>query len=300
MYHYRIFCLEVESDLEFLQLVRSKESRRADVTICKGNLDRNPDAPQDLHYEIGTSFSWLENATCYLRVENGSKITYRLKEGGNEKYLLSYILGWGFAMLAYQRNELAMHCSVVADKEGAVLICGESGCGKSTITTAFLASGYRFLADDMAFVRTQEHISYVKPAFPYQKLCRDAAMECGCPPEEMIYIDEMKDKFLVPYKGEFPDEPVRIKAMLLLYKCAGEEVCTAEITGIHKLHGCLNNLFLRKLLKEQKYAPAMGALGLAMAGSVPMYAIGRPEGRDTRKEVVEAALYRQKEGSRDM
>ena len=89
MYHYRIFCLEVESDLEFLQLVRSKESRRADVTICKGNLDRNPDAPQDLHYEIGTSFSWLENATCYLRVENGSKITYRWKEGGNEKYLLS-------------------------------------------------------------------------------------------------------------------------------------------------------------------------------------------------------------------
>ena len=52
MYHYRIFCLEVESDLEFLQLVKSKENRLADVTICKGSIDRNSDAPQDLPYEI--------------------------------------------------------------------------------------------------------------------------------------------------------------------------------------------------------------------------------------------------------
>lgn len=290
MYRYRIFCLEIESDLSFLQLNKGTENVSPDVTIVKGDIGRNPDAPQGVMYEIGREVSWLENTTCYLQVENGNKITYRLKEGGNEGYLRTYILGWGFAMLAYQRGELAMHCSVVADEEGAVLIAGESGCGKSTVTTAFLQAGCRFMADDMAFVRPEDGAAYVTPAFPYQKLCRDAAMECGCPMEEMIYIDETKDKFLVPYKGEFADAPVKIKAMLILYRCNGEEVCSAEITGINKLHACLNNLFLRHLLKEQKYEPAMGALGLAMAGAVPMYAIGRPDGKDTRKEVVEAAL----------
>ena len=290
MYKYRIFCLQVSSDICFPQLLIGMEGDTADVVICEGDIGRAPDAPQGINYEIGSSFSWLDNNTCYLWIENGNRITYRLKEGGNKKYLLSYILGWGFAMLAYQRNELAMHCSVVADDGGAVLISGESGCGKSTITTAYLESGYRLMADDMAFVCTQDNITYVKPAFPYQKLCRDAAMECGCPVEEMIYIDEMKDKFFVPYKGEFPVIPVKVKAMLILYRYIGEEVCVSEITGINKLHACLNNLFLRNLLKEQKYAPAMGSLGLAMAGSVPMYAIGRPDGKDTRKEVMEQAL----------
>lgn len=290
MYNYRIYCMSVSSDIPFPQLVINIEDCIADVVICEGDIGRPVNVAEDTNYEIGTSFGWLENSTCYLWIENGNRITYKLKEGGNSKYLLTYILGWGFAMLAHQRYELAMHCSVVADDRGAVLICGESGCGKSTVTSAFLESGYRFMADDMAFVSTKEGISYAKPAFPYQKLCRDAALLSACPFEDMIYIDEMKDKFLVPYKGEYIDAPVNIRAMIVLYKCDGEETVSCDINGIDKLHACLNNLFLRKLLREQMYSPAFGALGLGVAGSVPMYAIGRPDGKDTRKEVIEKAL----------
>lgn len=291
MYRYRIYCLEVQSDLEFPQLLISNNDCSPDIIISRGNISREPHVPANIKYEIGEEVSWLENNTCYLRIEKGSTITYSLKEGGNRKYLITYILGWGLAMLAYQRNELAMHCSVVCDDKGAVLICGESGCGKSTITTAFLESGYRFMADDMAFVSTHDGISYVKPAFPYQKLCRDAAMESSCHVEDMIYIDEMKDKYLIPYRGDFVDSPVKIRSMLILFQCKGEKVIYKEISGIDRLHVCLNNTFLRRLLKERMYLPKFGALGLGIAGSVPMYSIGRPYGRDTRKEVIERCFF---------
>lgn len=290
MYNYRIYCMEVQSDIEFPQLVRSEGCCMADVTICRGDIGRKEGAPYNVNYEIGASFSWLENKTCCLWIENGSRITYRLKEGGSKSYLLTYILGWGLAMLAYQRNELAMHCSVVCDDGGAVLICGESGCGKSTVTTSFLQHGYSFMADDMAYVCVEDNIPYVKPAFPYQKLCRDAAVAGGSAKEDMIYIDEMKDKYLVPYRGKFIDDKVKVKLMVVLYRCEGEEVVCSDITGIDKIHACLGNLFLRKLLKAQIYAPATGALGLKAAGQIPMYGVGRPDGRDTRREVMEKVL----------
>ena len=294
MYRYRIYCLELQSDIEFPQLLVSNSDSDPDVIISERNIGRDAGVPQDIKYEIGEEVSWLENSTCYLRIENGNRITYSLKEGGNRKYILTYILGWGMAMLAYQRNELAMHCSVVSNDNGAVLICGESGCGKSTITTAFLESGYRFMADDMAFVSTIDGISYVKPAFPYQKLCADAAMASGCPSEDMIYIDEMKDKYLIPYRGEYIDAPVRIRTIIILFRCEEEKVIRKEIKGIDKLHACLNNTFLRRLLKEHMYLPKTGSLGLGIAGSVSMYAIGRPDGRDTREEVIrecQAAVF---------
>lgn len=271
MYYYLLYSRVVASDIPFLQLVPTTP-KEADITIQAGAVPADLAARTEQKFDFGRERSWLINTTCYLIIEHGASITYHLREGGNPMYLLTYILGWGMSMLALQRNELAIHCSAVADEDGAVLICGESGCGKSTLTSSFLRQGYRLMADDMALVETAADGGvYAKPAFPYQKLCRADAMRSGCPQEQMIYIDETKDKFLVPYRKSFSTEPVRVRCMLVLFQHAGEDLIQYEVSGIDKMRACAENLFLRHLLKEKKYDPSIGVLCLKMAAGIPIH-----------------------------
>lgn len=293
MYVYYLYGMRVVTDIEFPQLIDMDDNVGPvpEIRIVSGEIPSEVLARRDVTYEFGEKFSWLTNRTTWMIVENGEKITYQLKEGGKVEYLRTYLLGWGMSMLALQRGILALHCSAVADEKGAVLICGESGAGKSTLTTAFLERGYRFLADDMAFVScTPGEGAVVSPAFPYQKLCRDTAILKGYHPEEMIYIDEEKDKFLVPYRGEFRLESVSVRGILLLGVVSGNEVVSGEVKGMDCFHLVANNLFLRHLLGKRKYEPRIGQLCLNMAAAVKGAYLGRPKEGNSIEEVVQRAV----------
>ncbi len=293
MYTYRLYGMRVLSDLEFPQLVKEQDGMPEAGTVRVEAVGVPEEIRQitDKKYVFGEKLSWLHNDTTWLLVENGERIGYCLTGGGQPSYLQAYILGFGMAMLGLQRGELAIHCSAVADEKGAVLIAGESGAGKSTVTAAFLERGYRLMADDMAFVQTIKNgPAMVKPAFPFQKLCRNVALEKGYSLEELIYINEEKDKFLVPYAGEFHTEAVPIKGFIMLGVVNGEQIAEQEVQGFNRVHVYANNLFLRHLLKKDKYHPAIGQKCLEMAAVVPTYYIGRPREGDTTEEVVAKAL----------
>lgn len=291
MYYYKLYDLKVKSDLKFPQLIVLEDESECDLEIVSGVMPEDIVArAEEKKYEFGTDRSYLFNKTCQMLVENGSRITYTLKPGGLEKYLQSYLLGFGMSMVAMQRGMIAIHCSALADEDGAILIAGESGAGKSTLATAFIESGYRLMADDMVLVETVEGKAMAKPAFPFQKLCRNVVMEKGYDMNELIYINEEKDKFLVPFKGEFVTKPLPVKAFIYLVIVNAEEVLTDEVKGIDKLRLCADNLFLRNLLGQERFAPHIGQRCLEAAAAMPMYCVGRPDKKDTSKEVSEKVV----------
>lgn len=290
-YYYKIYDLKLKSDLEFPQLIVCDDKTECDMEILSGVMPEDIIAKSKIKkYEFGNEISYLVNKTCYMLVENGNKITYILKPNGYVKYLQSYLLGFGMSMIAMQRGMISIHCSALADDDGAILIAGESGTGKSTLATAFIESGYRFMADDMVLVETVKKKVMAKPAFPFQKLCRNIVQEKGYDMNETIYINEEKDKFLVPFKGEFAMKPLPVKAFIYLMTVDSEEVLMDEVKGIDKFNLCINNLFLRHLLEPESFTPQIGQKCLEAAAGMPMYYIGRPDEKDTYKEVVDKAF----------
>ncbi len=289
-YFYLIYGKKVISELYFPQLVSIPETAEedADVVIRSGIIDdKIKEAEGKKYWEFGNEFSWLCNSTCWFTVENGRTITYELKEGANEMYLRSYLLGFGLAMLHMQRGEMAIHCSAMEKDGKAILVAGSSGSGKSTTTAALLEQGFSLMADDVAVVKVEDGKVICYPAFPYQKLCRDVVEKGNYNAEKLIYINEQKDKFLVPYEGEFDVNGKEVCGIFCLGRLkTGDKLLTEEIVGINKLRACVNHLFLRKFLGEERYAPSLGARCLEIASKVRMYAIARPEEADTLKERV--------------
>lgn len=302
MYYYVIYGKKVYSDLCFPQLVSIPEitENAADIIIRAGKIPteiREADEREEKKWAFGEAFSWLCNRTCRYTVENGRIITYELKEGGKPDYLKAFLLGYGMAMLHLQRGELAIHCSALEKENRAILVAGNSGSGKSTTTTALLEAGFSLMADDVAVIKLEGDRVICYPAFPYQKLCRDVVEQKKYKLRELIYVDEDKDKFLVPFEGKFDVNGKELCGIFCLSRLTGaDRLYAEEITGVNKLYACINNLFVQKLLGEEKYAPAIGSKCLKIASRVPMYLLGRPEETDTVQERTNYIIEQWKKG----
>lgn len=294
MYQYRIYGMCLLSDIEFPQLVTISDAEvetLPQITVTEAPFPLQLKREEICFSHITKELSYLSNTYCYLLIEQGNRLTYERKGDVSDLLLGAYILGWGMSILCHERGLLALHGSCIAGPEGAVLICGGSGTGKSTTTAELLSRGFSFMADDISVLSLEEDGTVsALPAFPYQKLCRDVVENLALPQEELIYVDEKKDKFLVPYKGIFKDAAVPVRAILLLAITGEDCVSLEELSGIPKFQACMNAWFLRPLLGNDLYAPENGVTGLSLASRVPVYRIARPKSRDSKAEVVQKIL----------
>lgn len=157
-YWARSFGLLWQSDLElehFASAVFCYKS--ADLVVCEtAHLsEREPveHINRGLVYADGFRFEW--NGVVTFDVFDSNRIEYCRgpKWDGT--------LPWPFystvtALLLAWRGILPFHgCAVSIDGKG-VLICGESGAGKSSLTAALVAEGAQFISDDLSVVVPDE------------------------------------------------------------------------------------------------------------------------------------------------
>lgn len=288
MNYYSLYGLTVESDLDFFQLKELKHKPvQIDVFIYQSIMEKRVEEElAGKSYSIGDHSTYFSNKVVYLLVEEGNTIKYQAKENANWQYIKTYLLGFGFALLFLQKNQLAIHCSSVVCEKGALLLAGESGSGKSTLTRALIKAGFKLLADDMELVRVKGGDNlYAYPAFPYQKMCRNE-VEKLADPLGAIYIDEMKDKFMVPCFSVFEEQEQKVMGLVSLLVSDCEQVQLREVMGLEKLYAIYGNLFVRKLLLKEKTNPHILDACLKIAAMIPIYQLKRPVGVDSVEEQI--------------
>lgn len=294
MYYYKLYGLRIASDLELCYVPELPEQERGlepELIIEERALPEGEAREPVCYSVIRKEKCILANSYCFLYIEQGRRLYYEKKETATLTRLNGYILGWGIAMVFYQRGKTSIHCSCVSGDEGAVLISGNSGSGKSTITGELLKRGYTLMADDVAVVWAKESGEiYASPAFPYRKVCRNELERMGAAQDSAVYIDEDKDKFLVPYGGGFSTDSRPVHALFLLKFGAQDEVSITEAVGAEKFTLCMEAVFLAPLLGKQLYEPEIGVRMLDFASKVPVYVITRPVNKDTRDEVVKKLM----------
>jgi hypothetical protein len=85
-------------------------------------------------------------------VRRGCHIAHDPDPGARSSDLAHYIDGTAFGALLYQREHFVMHASAIQIGDIAVLFCGASGAGKSTIAAAMVNAGHGQIADDMCAI----------------------------------------------------------------------------------------------------------------------------------------------------
>ncbi len=160
MFFYRIAGLSVHSQIALPGLI-PLEPKDGSAEI---HIRRCP-VPMKLPNPDTTGLTWaMAHNQFLLRVPDvarflitdGREVAFETENGTTEGDITIFLTGTVFGILLHQRGQIALHASAVRVNGKAVLFCGTSGAGKSTIAAALVKRGYPLVTDDLCAITIAE------------------------------------------------------------------------------------------------------------------------------------------------
>ncbi len=251
-FHYTVFGLSVESQLELPEMLPMPETSMADIHIRYGELPPQLDSAVDAGARWQTAPGVFHLNLLRLgrfRVCDGKEIIVQPLPGVSEDRLRAILLSSCLANLLHQRQLFALHCSAIRTEHGAVLFAGNSGMGKSTLVSAMLGRGYKMLADDMLALAIDEAGRVLAlPGFPQVKLWADSAKELGRPTDGLQRLMPEYDRFIVYEADRFEAQAARLSAIYFLRTHNSREFVLDPLTPSARFNALLDNTWQKLTL----------------------------------------------------
>lgn len=293
MFRYYVYGLHVESEIEVPELYVDTTDASAEIKISLGGFPEDA-AP---YHEGKTDDDYVcitGQATMLFRIPGvgdysvyPDHIDVRPIADITSQPVKTYLLGSAFGYCMLLRNRLVLHGGGVSSNGKGIVVTGESGAGKSTVTTALRKKGYSFIADDVCSLSEGEAGMHINMAYPQQKLCRDAAIDLGYDLSELIYINEERDKFAVRLKDNYLPEGKSFDLLFEIVLSDTDELTFRKVTGHEALMLVMRNIYRGEGAFEHWGMPTNYMKQcLSVAGKVAIYQIARPKGRNTLDEIV--------------
>lgn len=294
---YKVYGLIVESNIEIPELLSiDKNENKVDIKIKKDII------PKDVIEKI-PSYSWFKYDvdSMVFTVKNigsfyiydGKNIIVQPSENADNQGIKTFILGTSFGMILLQRNKVAIHGGAILIGENAIILTGQSGAGKSTLTNAFRQYKYPFMADDVSSTIELQDVIFIEPAYPQQKICRDAMEKMGYRIDDFKLIDEDREKYVIPTHESFVKEKRKLQAIFEIEPYDGEVVKIEEISGGEKMKTILRNIYRIEIIAPHGIPPAYFKKVINIAKNTLVLRIKRPKNQfsvDRQIELIEREL----------
>ena len=298
---YRLFGFNLISDTELYGVPETNFSdAEADVV-----LERQDDLwdeelfssevmkKNEAAYIYGKDFiKYYKVDTGFYEVTAGKHIGYCLIEDCDPTNFYLTLINFAFPRIIIERANLTVHGSVLSYKNKSVLISGESGAGKSTMTTELINNGLGFMSDDVmriGFNDKEEPVVY--SAHPIRRLCRDTVEYYGFDPKKLkpVTMDE-RFKYFVDSSDVYEDRVLPTSIMFYLTINDGDKPEIREITGADKITMLLNNFYRAEDYARFGTQPQVFKLISKMGAALMIFEISRPKEGMTIKERAQMVM----------
>ena len=249
------------------------------ITICKSKIDILLQQKSSFPFFQANQddfFLDVKGVACF-NVQNGNKIVISPYEGADEASIRLFLNGSVFGALLHQKGILPLHGCSFRYQDRGIVICGNSGVGKSSVTTAFCQNGADFITDDITPLQINETETVIKPIKTQIKLWDDSIKKLQIENTDLKKIRPALEKFYLP-----SPEPVKDKQQLnhlfILRKHNKSKFITEELNGIDKYNALRKQIYRKLYLKgmpetEKKYFREL----LQLSGTVKVTRIIRPD-----------------------
>ena len=229
----------------------------------------------------------VKNVASYY-IKDGNTIIVEPCENADRQVINIYIMCSSLGFIMIQRNMVAIHGATIVINNKAIILTGNRGAGKSTLSTALRLKGYKFISDDVAATYLDESIK-VCHGFPYQKLCEDSMNKLGYDKNNSrSFNSDGQIKYLVAAKGEFVYEDTELEAIIKIEVGDVSKVTLEEIKGIEKVNLIINNVYRGEFLRYLNGAtPIYLKKCLDIAKNIKAYKIIRPKNKFTVDEQIQ-------------
>ena len=209
---------------------------------------------------------------CY-----GSEIEYSAVHGVSEEEIHLYLNGSVYGAILYQRGILPLHGSCFSYNQSGVMLCGESGVGKSALTAAFTLNGGIFYTDDVTPVIISDDKPCILPFSDRIKLWEDTFSQINLDKSGSDLIRPDYRKYYLRM-GKSTNEMNPLNLIYVLSLNDGNEAIISEISGSSKFPALYNQIYRREYLKgmpeiEKKFFDDL----IKTCNEVRVFNLARPE-----------------------
>jgi len=287
-YHYRVYGLNIGSELELPELVPG-QPRQDDVTVRFGEV------PEHLPIVRGSGVLFEASANDFLfkfkgigryRVQNGKTIVIHPEKEAFPEEIRLVLLGSSIGALLHQRGILALHGSAITDGHQTVIMSGPSGAGKSTLAAAFLELGYSVVADDISVIGLNEKQQFiVEPGIPFLKLWKDVLVHFN-QPDGLAKVRPRLEKYRMPIP--LPGEEVApLTRMVILHPSNAKDLKYTEISGLGKFHQLRDHTYRLQFVDKLDQTEAHFRNLSQLVNSIQMFRANRPQNLQKVMEFAE-------------
>jgi len=116
---------------------------------------------------------------------NGNRVEYSVEKGADPEWVRLCLKGQVLAALLHQRKIINFHASSFVYNDTGIMILGETGAGKSSLTASFILDGAGFLTDDLTPVIFEGESPVIMPLERKIKLVDDSIEQLNIPGERL-------------------------------------------------------------------------------------------------------------------
>ena len=133
---------------------------------------------------------------------DGREVEYAPADGATTASIELYLNGSVYGAILHQRQILPIHGSSFILNGRGIMICGDSGAGKSSITTSFCLNGAEFLTDDVTPITIRDKISHILPFSDRPKLWKHSLEQFSQDTASFSPVSPGEEKYYVPIKRD--------------------------------------------------------------------------------------------------
>ncbi|VDN46151.1 conserved protein of unknown function [Petrocella atlantisensis] len=289
---YKVFGLNLYSDFEITELDTSDGEQ--DVRVLLGTVPKciNEVLEQSDQYQLSrTEFAFDIDSVAKYYIRKGREIIVEPYPEAEMDRVIVYLLGTAMGVLLIQRNRVAIHGSVVSVGQSAIIITGDCGAGKTSLSSAFRKNGYGFLADDIAAVSmNQNQQALVHPAFPQQRLCTDTALKMGYDLKTLKLASMEENKYIVKLEEQYIGEKMPLAAIVEIRIGDSKEVLLEELRGIEKIKYIEKNIYCGALYDTIGFTNDYYRALLLIVKNTSFYRVSRPKHGFTVEEQLKRIM----------
>ena len=219
---------------------------------------------------------------------NGKTILFERGPECDETRFQHVLLHPMMAALLRQRDLFVLHASGVVGPDGVVLVCGDSGAGKSTTAAALTRLGWPLQTDDVSALRMDEKgVIEVPAGAGHVHLFEAASHALALDTQGLTQNAWHRMKMAVPAMVERDRGSAPLRRIVHLERDRVPTVQVERITGRAKLPLLLHSVYGPYLVETVAARAMLVARALQ---NVEMLRITRPEGEWTMDTVLAAIV----------
>jgi hypothetical protein len=185
---------------------------------------------------------------AWFYASGGDHISVMPYPDADENSISLYLNGSVYGAILHQRKVLPLHGSSFSFNGKGILICGESGTGKSSVTASFCINGAEFLSDDITPVVFENSNPFIRAMSDRLKLWGDSLKQLKQGENGLQRIFPDYDKFYYNIdQGKNTLSPLDQIFVLEIYN--KPEVSFLELTGTAKFTSLRNEIYRYEYLR---------------------------------------------------